>query len=175
MPKIVNLCHPVFFQETCSELQLSWASSKPYSINFWIPEWCRITFLSFYQNLDIFGVIGSELWIFDSRPPNFTPWFYAHSFRASAYLWTLCKWLPEILPTWGSNLFLLLTEILLKVWKFSSGLCMQLFFIVMRIYPCAHVCIRFLHLSLISDVCLRIHDRWCAGVDSLELPREGCF
>jgi hypothetical protein len=43
-------------------------------------------------------------------------------------------------------------------------------FIAMRIYPCAHACIWFLHLSLYPDVCLRIHDRWRADVDSLELP-----
>jgi hypothetical protein len=62
-----------------------------------------------------------------------------------------------------------------KFETFSSGLCMQHSFIAVRTYPCACDCIWFWHLSLIPDVCLRIHDRWCAGVDSLELPRGGWF
>jgi hypothetical protein len=62
-----------------------------------------------------------------------------------------------------------------KFETFSSGLCMQHSFIAVRTYPCACDCIWFWHLSLIPDVCLRIHDRWCARVDSLELPRGGWF
>jgi hypothetical protein len=66
-----------------------------------------------------------------------------------------------------------------KSWEkfepFSSGLCMRLSFIAVKTYPCARDCIGFWHLSLIPDVCLWIHDRWCAGVDSLELPRGGWF
>jgi hypothetical protein len=58
---------------------------------------------------------------------------------------------------------------------FTSGLCRQPSFIAVRTYLCARVRIKFWHLSLIPNVCLRIHDRWCAGVDSLELPQGGWF
>jgi hypothetical protein len=62
-----------------------------------------------------------------------------------------------------------------KFETFSSGLCMQHSFIAVKTDPCTCACIWFSHLSLIPDVCPRIHDRWCAGVDSLELPRGGWF
>jgi hypothetical protein len=39
--------------------------------------------------------------------------------------------------------FLLLTEILGKVETFSSGLCMQPYFIAVRTYPCARVRVWF--------------------------------
>jgi hypothetical protein len=115
------------------------------------------------------------LWIFDSQLLNFTPWFYVYSFQVPAYSCSLCEWLPQMLFTWGSNYSFCSPKSGGKFETFSSGLCMQPSFIAVRTYLCARVRIWFWHLSLIPDVCLRIHDRWCAGMDSLELPRGGWF
>jgi hypothetical protein len=135
---------------------------------------CIIMSLSCYQNLVIFWIMGSELWIFDSQPPNFTPSFMCTRFEFRRILHLVQMAAPNVIHL-RIKQFLSLTEILWKVETFSSGLCMQPSFIAVRTYLCARVRVWFWRLSLIPDVRLRIHDRWCAGVDSLELPREGWF
>jgi hypothetical protein len=118
---------------------------------------------------------GHRFWVmnFDSQPLNVTPSFYAYSFRVPAYTCTLCEWLPQMLLTWGSNDSFCSPKSCGKLKPFISGLSMQASFIAVRTYLCARVRVWFWHLSLILDVCLWIHDRWCAGMDSLELPRGG--
>jgi hypothetical protein len=51
--------------------------------------------LSFYQELEIFEILDSKLWIFDSQPKNFTPSFYEHSIRVLAYLAPYADGCPE--------------------------------------------------------------------------------
>jgi hypothetical protein len=174
MLSLASLCSAVF--RTASLCK--WKFSSMFQSNLDLPLNTKKVYKNITELLPKFGnfwVIGSELWIFDSQPPNFTPSFYAYPFWVSAYTCTLCEWLPQMLFTWGSNDSFWSPKSCGKFETFSSGLCMQLAFIAVRTHLGARVRAWFWHLSLIPDVCLRIRDRWCAGMDSLELPRGGWF
>jgi hypothetical protein len=104
-----------------------------------------------------------------------TSWFYAYSFRVPTYLAPCANGCPKIHLRKDQTYPFYSPKSCGKFETFSNGLCMRLSFIAVRSYLCARVRISFWHLSLIPDVYLSIHDRWCAGMDSLELPQGAWF
>jgi hypothetical protein len=163
------------FSRNYSQPCLSWASPKFLGQPLDTKKMCLTILLSCYQILEIFGVIGSELWIFDSRPRTLRHGFMRTRFEFQHILAPCVNGYRKCYPHEDQTYPLCSPKSCWRFESFSSGLCMQLSFIAVKIYPCACACIWFWQLSLIPDICLRIHDRWCTGMDSLELPRGGWF
>jgi hypothetical protein len=123
MLSLVSLCSAVFQNSTPLQMKFFEHATIQSRSTFEYQKGCIIISLSSYQNSVIFGVTGSELWIFDSQPPNFTPSFYAYSFRVPAYSCTWCEWLPQRLFTWETNYSFFLTKKLVESLKPLEVVC----------------------------------------------------
>jgi hypothetical protein len=155
----------IFCRELCSVWGVSvllffraaflckWKFSSMLQSNLELPlntKRCIVISRSCYQNLVIFGNIGYELWIFDSQPPNFTPSFYAYSFRVPAYLAPCANGCPIFHRIEDQTYPFYSLKSCGRFETFSSGSCMQRSFIAVRILSlcmCSHLVLTFVTYS----------------------------
>jgi hypothetical protein len=159
MLSLVSLCPAVFLETFLRK----WKFSSMFHSNLDLPLNTKKVYHNITELLPKFGNFWGHrfrVMNFDSQPQNFTPWFYAWSFRVPAYLAPCANGCPEIHLRKDQTISNPHQKSCGKLETFSSGLCMQHSFIVMKTDPCTRACIWFWHLSLIPDVCPQIHGRW---------------